>query len=102
MGISFQLRIDLARGPHSSEEGTGSLDLDQQSLMGISIFDPLILEKSNRLRRELSVQKGSAACSKRNTSVTARFDSGQIQARTPKSLSQIAWLVRACYRYVAY
>jgi hypothetical protein len=60
MGISFQLRINFARGPYSSEEGTGSLYLNQQSLMGISIFNPLILEKSNRLRLELSVQKGSA------------------------------------------
>jgi hypothetical protein len=80
MGISFQLRTAFARGPHSSEEGTGSLYLNQQSLMGISVFDPLILEKSNRLRLELSVQNRSAVCSKRNTSVTARFDSGQIQA----------------------
>jgi hypothetical protein len=59
MGISFQLRIDFARGPHSSEEGTGSLYLNQQSLTGISIFAPPILEKSNRLRLELSVQKGT-------------------------------------------
>jgi hypothetical protein len=43
MGISFQFRIDFARGPHFSEEGTGSLFLNQQSLMGISIFNPLIL-----------------------------------------------------------
>jgi len=90
MGISFQLRIDFARGPHSSEEGAGSLYLNQQSLMGISSFGPLILEKSNRLRLELSVPKGSAVCSKRNTAVTARFDSGQNQARAPESLSQIA------------
>jgi hypothetical protein len=63
--------------------------------MGISIFDPLILEKSNRLRLELSGQKGTAVCSKRNTSVAARFDSGQIQARAPESLSQIASLSRS-------
>jgi hypothetical protein len=59
MGISFQLSIDFARGPHSSEEDTGSLYLNQQSSMGFSIFDPLILEKFNRLRLELSVQKGT-------------------------------------------
>jgi len=90
MGISFQFRTDFARGPHSSEEGSGSLSLNQPSLTGISIFAPRILEKSNRLRIELSVQKGSAVCSKRNTSVTAGFDSGQIRARAPESLSQIA------------
>jgi hypothetical protein len=44
MGISFQLRTDFVRGPHSSEAGTGSLHLNQQSLMGTSIFDPLIPE----------------------------------------------------------
>jgi hypothetical protein len=49
--------------------------------MGISIFDPLILEKSNRLRLELSVQKGSAVCSKRNTSVTARVDSSLLSTQ---------------------
>jgi hypothetical protein len=45
MRISFQLRIDFACGPHSSEDGAGSLYLNQQSLMGIPSFDPLILEK---------------------------------------------------------
>jgi hypothetical protein len=90
IGLSFQLQIDFVRGLHSSGEGTGSRYLKQQSLMSISIFDPLILKKSNRLRLELSVQKGSAVCSKRNTSVTARFDSGQIQAHASESVSQIA------------
>jgi hypothetical protein len=41
MGISFQLRTDFVRGPHSLKAGTGSLYLNRQSLMGISIFDPL-------------------------------------------------------------
>jgi len=41
MEISCQLRTDFVRGPHSSEAGTGSLYLNQQSLMGISIFGPL-------------------------------------------------------------
>ena len=43
MGISFQLRTDSVRGQHSSEEGTGSQYLNQQPLMRIFIFDPLIL-----------------------------------------------------------
>jgi hypothetical protein len=91
MGISFQLRIDFARGPHSSEEGAGSLVLDQQSLMGISIFAPLIREESNMLRLELSIQKGSAVCSKRNTSVTARFESGRNAER-----ESAGWKRRVC------
>jgi hypothetical protein len=42
------------------------------------------------LRLELSVQKGTAVCSKRNRSITARFDSGQTQARAPEFFNQIA------------
>jgi hypothetical protein len=42
--------------------------------MEISIFAPPVLEKSTSSLLELSGQKGSALSSKRNTSVTARFD----------------------------
>jgi hypothetical protein len=74
---SFQLRTDFASGPRSSEEGIGSLNLNH----GDFHFRPLILENFNRLLLELSVPKGSAVCSKRNISITARFDSSLLSTQ---------------------
>jgi hypothetical protein len=46
-----------------------------------SIFDSFIFRKSNRLRLMLSVQKESAVCSKRNTSITAWVDSSLLSTQ---------------------
>jgi hypothetical protein len=46
--------------------------------------------KSNRLRLELSVPKGSAVCSKKNTSITTGFDSREIRACAREFFGQMA------------